>query len=93
MRIDHNSSLSDRGKFARIAVELDLFKPQVSKCRVADEWLTTEYDWIPQICYSCGKVGHTAIARLQRVIVNSNPFAGSSSSGSTRSLPWGGRDM
>ncbi|KAI9114721.1 hypothetical protein K1719_014419 [Acacia pycnantha] len=58
IRVDYNTDSGDRGKFARIAVCIDLTKPLISKILVDGELILVEYEGLPTICFSCGKYGH-----------------------------------
>ncbi|XP_057444629.1 uncharacterized protein LOC130736870 [Lotus japonicus] len=50
--------LSERAKFARICVEIDLRKTLVSKFVFEDEEFKIEYEGLNMICFDCGKFGH-----------------------------------
>ncbi|KAI9072252.1 hypothetical protein K1719_045780 [Acacia pycnantha] len=58
IKVDYNTESGERGKFARIAVVLDLTKPLISKIMVDGELIFVEYEGLPSICYECGKYGH-----------------------------------
>ncbi|KAI9101553.1 hypothetical protein K1719_023797 [Acacia pycnantha] len=58
VRVDYNTDSGDRGKFARIAVCLDLTKPLISKIMVDGEMIFVEYEGLPAICFHCGRYGH-----------------------------------
>ncbi|KAI9113491.1 hypothetical protein K1719_015418 [Acacia pycnantha] len=58
IRVDYNTDSGDRGKFARIAVSLDLTKPLTSKIPVDGELIYVEYEGLPTICFHCGRYGH-----------------------------------
>ncbi|CAI0385447.1 unnamed protein product [Linum tenue] len=58
IRIDYNTEAAQRGKFARIAVELDVSKPLALKFLLNGKWQKILYENIPLICFSCGKIGH-----------------------------------
>ncbi|KAI9088605.1 hypothetical protein K1719_029719 [Acacia pycnantha] len=58
IRVDYNTGSGERGKFARIAVSIDLTKPLISKIMVDGETIYVEYEGLPSICFSCGKYGH-----------------------------------
>lgn len=54
LRIDYNTKSASRGKFARLAVEVNLEKPLVSQLLVDGRKLRIEYENLPQICFQCG---------------------------------------
>ncbi|XP_017974453.1 PREDICTED: uncharacterized protein LOC108661542 [Theobroma cacao] len=58
LKIDYNTCSKKRGKFARIAVELDLTKPLVPFVYVKGKRQKVEYEGLPRICYVCGLYGH-----------------------------------
>jgi len=58
VRIDYNTESGDRGKFARLAVLIDLSKPSISRIKVDGKTLFVEYEGLPTICYNCGCYGH-----------------------------------
>lgn len=58
VRTDYNTESASRGKFARIAVELDLAKPLYSQFLLDGKVQKVEYENLPTICFECGKYGH-----------------------------------
>ncbi|KAH9742594.1 hypothetical protein KPL70_002998 [Citrus sinensis] len=56
--IDYLTAAAQRGKFARIAVQLDLEKPLVSQFNFEGRVQKVEYENLPLICFCCGKFGH-----------------------------------
>ncbi|KAI9125686.1 hypothetical protein K1719_003104 [Acacia pycnantha] len=58
IRVDYNTDSGDRGKFARLAVRIDLTKPLTSKIQVDGEIIYVEYEGLPTICFNCGRYGH-----------------------------------
>ncbi|KAI9113694.1 hypothetical protein K1719_014945 [Acacia pycnantha] len=62
IKVDYNTESGDRGKFARIAVMIDLTKPLVSKIQVDGELIFVEYEGLPSICFDCGLYGHLQVS-------------------------------
>ncbi|KAI9081975.1 hypothetical protein K1719_036237 [Acacia pycnantha] len=58
IKVDYNTDSGDRGKFARIAVVLDLTKPLISKIQVDGELIFVEYEGLPSICFDCFMGGY-----------------------------------
>ncbi|CAN1841320.1 Putative ribonuclease H protein At1g65750 [Linum perenne] len=58
VRMDYNTQSAVRGKFARIAVEIDLNEPVATGVELDDSWQRIEYENLPELCFGCGKVGH-----------------------------------
>ncbi|KAL4311843.1 hypothetical protein GQ457_01G028380 [Hibiscus cannabinus] len=59
VRIDYNTEDGKRGRFARLAVTIDLNKPLVSGIVIDGTQQDIEYEGLPDICFSCGKYGHS----------------------------------
>ncbi|KAL4271801.1 hypothetical protein GQ457_13G020760 [Hibiscus cannabinus] len=58
-RIDYNTEYGKRGRFARLAVIIDLNRPLVSGIVIDGTRQDIEYEGLPAICFSCGKYGHS----------------------------------
>ncbi|KAI9105114.1 hypothetical protein K1719_022830 [Acacia pycnantha] len=58
IRVDYNTDSGDRGKFARLAVSIDLTKPLTSRIQVDGELILVEYEGLPSICFNCGRYSH-----------------------------------
>ena len=58
IRVDYHTESAERGRFARIAVVLDLSQPLVPKIQVDDHLIYVEYEGLPLICFHCGRYGH-----------------------------------
>ncbi|GMJ09311.1 hypothetical protein HRI_004600300 [Hibiscus trionum] len=61
IRIDYQTEHGRRGRFARMAVYVDLSKPLVSKLLINGNVQIVEYESLPTICFNCGKYGHLEI--------------------------------
>ena len=49
----------DKGKFARVCVEIDLSKPVIKRVKIEDQWQSVEYESLHLICGRCNCYGHT----------------------------------
>ncbi|XP_050205722.1 uncharacterized protein LOC126655541 [Mercurialis annua] len=58
IRIDYNTEAMERGKFARLAINLDLSKPLISRILIDGRVQKIEYEGLPIICFDCGRYGH-----------------------------------
>ncbi|KAL4281246.1 hypothetical protein GQ457_03G036790 [Hibiscus cannabinus] len=59
VRVDYNTMAGDRGKFARLAILVDLKKP-LRPCLGIDGFLQQlEYEGLHNICFKCGLYGHS----------------------------------
>ncbi|CAI9100910.1 OLC1v1038100C1 [Oldenlandia corymbosa var. corymbosa] len=61
LKIDEKTLNADRGKFVRVAVELNLNEPLTPSFQIEDRWQVVDYEGLPVICYNCGCVGHGSI--------------------------------
>ncbi|KAL4310070.1 hypothetical protein GQ457_01G015050 [Hibiscus cannabinus] len=59
VRIDYNTEDGKRGRFARLAVIIDLHKPLVSSIIIDGLRQDIEYEGLPTIYFTCGKYGHS----------------------------------
>ncbi|CAI0402618.1 unnamed protein product [Linum tenue] len=60
IKLDYHTLTQQRAKFARIAVEVDLSKHLVPRIWLDDAWQKVEYENLPEVCFECGKIGHSA---------------------------------
>lgn len=58
LKIDNLTLIHDRGKYARICVEMVLDKPLLSHIIINDEKLILEYEGLHSICFRCGRYRH-----------------------------------
>lgn len=58
IKFDYNTVAESRGRYARMAVPVDLRMPLVSKVEVRDRTQVVEYECLYQICFSCGHACH-----------------------------------
>ncbi|XP_057432217.1 uncharacterized protein LOC130724970 [Lotus japonicus] len=58
IKVDTNTLSGDRGRFARICVELDLTKAVIGRICTEDLWYKVEYEGLHIICTKCGCYGH-----------------------------------
>ncbi|KAL4377138.1 hypothetical protein GQ457_02G018310 [Hibiscus cannabinus] len=59
VRVDYNTTEGKRGRFARLAIIVNLNKPLVSRIVIDGSRHDIEYEGLPEICYKCGKFGHS----------------------------------
>lgn len=60
VKVDRNTLKVERGRFARICVEVDLTQLVVGKVWLKGHWYKVEYEGLHLICASCGCYGHLA---------------------------------
>lgn len=58
IKLDEVAAFASRGRFARVCVQIDLAKPLLTKVQIKRDFIHIEYEGLPVICYSCGRVGH-----------------------------------
>ncbi|KAL4324940.1 hypothetical protein GQ457_11G023650 [Hibiscus cannabinus] len=59
VKIDYNTQGGGRGKFARLAVLVDLNKPLLARIHIDGNIQRIEYEGLHHICYNCGTYGHS----------------------------------
>ncbi|KAJ4842711.1 hypothetical protein Tsubulata_042721 [Turnera subulata] len=62
INVDIKTHTAERGQYARVAVEVDLTKPLKGKVLSEKQLYNFSYEGLPQVCLSCGCVGHLIIA-------------------------------
>ncbi|XP_016675437.2 uncharacterized protein [Gossypium hirsutum] len=65
VKLDMNTDCRTRGRFARLAVYVDLEKPLISHILINGRKQNVEYESLSTICFHCGRYGH---------VENSCPF-------------------
>ncbi|KAK9022315.1 hypothetical protein V6N11_002591 [Hibiscus sabdariffa] len=58
VKIDFQTDNGHRGRFARMAVKINLNQPLVSKIVVNGRTQLVEYESLPVVCFHCGTYGH-----------------------------------
>ncbi|KAL4283171.1 hypothetical protein GQ457_16G011860 [Hibiscus cannabinus] len=58
VRIDYNTDDGKIGRFARLAIIVNLNKPLISGIVIDGMRQDIEYEGLPSICFTCGKYGH-----------------------------------
>ncbi|XP_021623881.1 uncharacterized protein LOC110623265 [Manihot esculenta] len=59
IKIDERTLLATRGRFAWLAVTVDLTKPLITRILVNEKLKVIEYEALPIVCFHCGVYGHT----------------------------------
>ncbi|KAI9100936.1 hypothetical protein K1719_024060 [Acacia pycnantha] len=59
IKLDRSTSVYDKGGFARMCVEIDLQQPLLPTYKVFGEERPIVYEGLHQVCFSCGKYGHS----------------------------------
>ncbi|KAJ4826085.1 hypothetical protein Tsubulata_015181 [Turnera subulata] len=89
MKINENILKSQRGKFARVAVEVDLQKLLKGMVEVEEEEFLVMYEGLPTVCYECGSIFHSLAscpARVARERAAAVSSIGSGSGNTTASV-------
>ncbi|KAJ8763137.1 hypothetical protein K2173_025522 [Erythroxylum novogranatense] len=72
VKIDKATITVQHGRFARLAIELDLSVPLRTSVDLDGETLLVEYEGLPSICYGCGFTGH-ATGACSKMATSSTP--------------------
>ncbi|KAL4284430.1 hypothetical protein GQ457_16G028420 [Hibiscus cannabinus] len=68
VRVDYNTSEGKRGRFARLDMLVDLRKPLVSGIVIDGHRQDIEYEGLPEICFKCGRAGHSKEMCLRETV-------------------------
>jgi hypothetical protein len=58
MKVDKNTLTQERGKYARLCVQVDLTKPLLAMFTIKGRKYNIEYEGLHMLCLTCGKFGH-----------------------------------
>ncbi|KAL7238170.1 hypothetical protein ACSBR2_004301 [Camellia fascicularis] len=58
LKVDINTAMAARGKYARVCVKMDLRKPLISHITIRRYDYVVEYEHLHLLCFSCSRVGH-----------------------------------
>ncbi|WJX44958.1 hypothetical protein P8452_31879 [Trifolium repens] len=58
IKVDRNTLLQERGKYARLCVEVELAKPLLAMFSIKDRSYKEEYEGLHTLCITCGQFGH-----------------------------------
>ncbi|KAL7185376.1 hypothetical protein ACSBR2_027337 [Camellia fascicularis] len=73
LKIDVHTENGNKGRFARLCVQVDLSKPLIAKIKIGTITQRVSYEGISLICFDCGKLGHKRAASPQATpILDSN---------------------
>ncbi|KAJ4838324.1 hypothetical protein Tsubulata_043031 [Turnera subulata] len=61
VKVDYHTEKTQRGKFAKMAVVVDLTKPLKGTLNLEGETIKVGYEGLPHICYFCGRYGHNEV--------------------------------
>ncbi|KAH1039542.1 hypothetical protein J1N35_041285 [Gossypium stocksii] len=57
-KLDFNTDSKARGRYARMAVYVNLGRPLISKILFNGCTQRIEYENLPMVCFKCGRYGH-----------------------------------
>ncbi|KAL7218869.1 hypothetical protein ACSBR2_012023 [Camellia fascicularis] len=75
LKIDINTAMASRGKYARVCIEMDLRKPLVSQFAIGKNIYLVEYEHLHSVCFSCGRVGHVKEVCPDTLVLEQNQAA------------------
>ena len=69
-KIDYTTENANIGKFARVAIKVDLQQLLISRFKIDGRIQQVEYEDLQTICYLCGRFGHIMETYTDRNIGN-----------------------
>ncbi|XP_028077798.1 mucin-2-like [Camellia sinensis] len=57
-KMDIHTVNGDRGRFARLCIQIDLAKPLIAKITVRSSLVKVAYEGLSSVCFHCGLIGH-----------------------------------
>ncbi|CAL1379482.1 unnamed protein product [Linum trigynum] len=57
IRVDRATEFGERGKYARVCVEVDFTKPLLSQFKIEGEEYLVQYEGLKNLCTDCGRYG------------------------------------
>jgi hypothetical protein len=72
VKVDRNTLFQERGKYARVCVEVDLNKPLLAMFELKGEVYKVEYEGLHMLCRSCGKFGHYVEGCPDKLVSNTS---------------------
>jgi hypothetical protein len=73
VKVDRNTIFQERGKYARVCVEVDLNKPLLAMFELKGKVYKVEYEGLHMMCRSCGKFGHYVEGCSEKKTPSNNP--------------------
>ncbi|KAK7289688.1 hypothetical protein RIF29_03530 [Crotalaria pallida] len=73
IRVDKTTFHQERGKYARLCVEVDLTKPLLGMFQIKEKFYKVEYEGLHLLCLSCGKFGHATEGCPSKPVAVGNP--------------------
>lgn len=64
IKVDFNTTIQARGKFARLHIEVDLDKPLLGMFKIKGRIFEVEYEGLHLLCEYCGSFGDFSYDRL-----------------------------
>lgn len=58
LRVNIHTALEDKGRYARIYIQVDMSKPLVTTVRIGQRCQLIIYEGVNQLCFTCGHLGH-----------------------------------
>ncbi|KAJ4838710.1 hypothetical protein Tsubulata_003151 [Turnera subulata] len=74
VKIDERTISMDRGRFAKVAVVVDLTKPLKGVVTVDEEDFKVVYEGVSELCFCCGKIDHLQAVFPERKDEESSPI-------------------
>nr|POF24545.1 uncharacterized protein CFP56_76168 [Quercus suber] len=58
LRIDSHTAMEARSRYARLCIQIDIYKPLINSILIGRFEQVVTYEGIHKLCFSCGRIGH-----------------------------------
>ncbi|XP_050259267.1 uncharacterized protein LOC126704310 [Quercus robur] len=76
LRIDAQTAMEVRGKYARLCIQVDMNKPLINTVLIGRFEQPVVYEGIQKLCFACGRVGHKKEVCPHIIRSSSSPVRG-----------------
>ncbi|OMP07545.1 hypothetical protein COLO4_07245 [Corchorus olitorius] len=67
LRVDNRTLMGERGRYARLCVQINMDKPLATDFMIEGKKQSLVYEGIGTLCFHCGRLGHNADSRPDKV--------------------------
>ncbi|KAF5933508.1 hypothetical protein HYC85_029679 [Camellia sinensis] len=87
-KMDIHTVNGDRGRFARLCIQIELAKPLIAKITVGSSLVKVAYEGLSSVCFHCGLIGHR-VGECQNTANKNTPVANQANTPPADGEPFG----